>query len=542
MRTLSLFLCFFVALNLLSAQSSVDWLRTWGGAEEDGALGLVSDDESNVYGLGYFRDSAGSMNSYGGSDVLLFKYNKYGNQVWQINLGSSGEDAGNDIAIDKNANLFICGYYRNGTLFFESDSLPNAGASDAFIAKTDSSGLVLWVLPIYSSSNELATAIACDEDGNVYAAGTFQDSIQLDQQTIYGIGGINNFIVKLDGSGNLLWYDVLSTPVIENVQALEVGPLQSLYLTGFFRDVLINATDTLYAAGFNDIFLAKYTSSGQFEFWKNFGGAASDFSFALAVDTSAVYLAGMFVDSAYFDNQSLISTGELDACLMRCALDGSVEWVRSIGGLDDCKPFDLSFNNESLWLVGLYDGVAWSGTDSINSRSSRHAPSDVFVAQFNKNGQAIELKSYGGSQIDYATAVVCVDSAIFVAGLIQDTVSFDSAIVITETDFSDIFLMKLLSVQTVAVEGLISDFDSFKLFPNPAAAFVNIEFSNKKNTAVEIILVDSRGSLIEKIYSSSSSVKTDQIGFDVSHLSSGIYYFVFDTGGGKRAISFLKTD
>ena len=540
MKLLVLIICYVVGLGPLCSQSTVDWVRSLGGSNEDGVQGLLADAASNSYGVGYFRDTLANMISKGGSDALVFKYDKNGYKIWQTSLGSTGEDAANDLALDKHANLFVCGYFRDGSILFNNDSLPNYGASDAFVCKLDSSGIVQWVISMHSPANEIATAITCDENGNAYVVGTFQDSIRLQQQTIYGLGGINNFVLKLDVSGHLIWYDVLSTPTIDNLQSIELGPSQSVYLTGFFRDVFIRDNDTLYAFGQHDIFLAKYNSTGQFEFWKNFGGLASDFAYAMTVDTNAVYLAGMFVDSAFFDQLILLSTGELDVCLMRCGLDGSVQWVRSIGGFDDSKPYGLSLGRASLWLVGYYDGIAWSGTDSINSRDSRHAPSDIFVAQFDKNGQAIDLKSYGGVQIDYATAIDCVDSTLYIAGLVQDSAYFDSTLIVCQGGSSDIFLLKLLSQQAVSIVPIADPIERYKLYPNPVTQTVYLEFKLNKSMDCRIVLVDSRGRLIDQVYEGVKGDLFHRFQYDLNHLTPGLYYFIINTAGTKSYLPCVK--
>ena len=163
--------CYVLYIVQLHAQSTVDWVQTLGGSGEDRSEKIAVDGASNVYSIGYFRDTIGNLHSFGGADVLLTKHNADGQLLWMKQFGSIDEDKGNDIAIDKHGNIYICGEYRNGPLFYTGDSLNSAGTFDGFVAKLDTAGTILWIEAIQSAANELATAIACDTSGNVYVGG-----------------------------------------------------------------------------------------------------------------------------------------------------------------------------------------------------------------------------------------------------------------------------------------------------------------------------------------------------------------------------------
>ncbi len=136
------FLIFFA--SSLSAQISLNWSRTIGGNLGDYVNKIVSDKELNVYGVGSFQDTINNLISIGNTDVFVFKYDKDGNLLWKIGFGSTSDDVGNDIAADTLGNIFITGYYRN-TLYYNNDSLPYSGDIDAFFAKIDSSGNIVFI-------------------------------------------------------------------------------------------------------------------------------------------------------------------------------------------------------------------------------------------------------------------------------------------------------------------------------------------------------------------------------------------------------------
>ena len=533
--------CYVLYIVQLHAQSTVDWVQTLGGSGEDRSEKIAVDGASNVYSIGYFRDTIGNLHSFGGADVLLTKHNADGQLLWMKQFGSIDEDKGNDIAIDKHGNIYICGEYRNGPLFYTGDSLNSAGTFDGFVAKLDTAGTILWIEAIQSAANELATAIACDTSGNVYVGGTFQSSLQFQQQTLTGYGALNNFLIKIDHQGTLLWQEAMSTPITESIQAIEVGPFQDVYVVGSFRDVLYNAIDTLFSVSFHDIFLAKYSASGQFDYWKGFGGASSDYGYALVLDTASIYMAGVFEGMVNFDNQTLNSTGELDVCLLRCSFDGTVEWVQNISGLDDSRPLDLALDASSVWMVGYYDGLAWSGQDSIYSRDSRHVPSDVFLAQFQKNGQSLSLFSYGGAQLDFGSSIAIRDSSLYLAGVFRDSAYFDSILVVSQNASADVFVLKLITLATSIGKGLTGFSYKLNLFPNPAKDIIQLHLSTEKSSDFVISLVSVDGRVLDQIFNSEASFGPQTIQYSVENLCNGLYYFVFKTIDGQIVLPFVKS-
>jgi hypothetical protein len=70
------------------------------------ATSIAVDAANNCYVTGYSPGANGTNN------IVTIKYGPNGNQVWlqQYNALNSGNDAGNAIAVDKNANVYVTGY------------------------------------------------------------------------------------------------------------------------------------------------------------------------------------------------------------------------------------------------------------------------------------------------------------------------------------------------------------------------------------------------------------------------------------------------
>jgi len=92
----------------MSSNGSTVWAAAYPnpGYETSVASSIAVDSANNCYVTGYSPGANGTNN------IVTIKYGPNGNQVWlqQYNALNSGNDAGNAIAVDKNANVYVTGY------------------------------------------------------------------------------------------------------------------------------------------------------------------------------------------------------------------------------------------------------------------------------------------------------------------------------------------------------------------------------------------------------------------------------------------------
>ncbi len=71
----------------------------------------------------------------GSEDVFLLKYDKDGNELWGVDYGGTGRNAGRGITTDKKGNVFLTGSFDEKNLKLDNHTLINEGDSDIFIIK-----------------------------------------------------------------------------------------------------------------------------------------------------------------------------------------------------------------------------------------------------------------------------------------------------------------------------------------------------------------------------------------------------------------------
>ena len=140
----------------------------------------------------------------------------------------------------------------------EIEELINRGGSDIFVGRFGLTGTLDWIQSAggsaedYGTPNDIGDAIAVDELGSVYIAGTFDraadfdndapDDVSVNEPDTAGI-----FIAKYSGDGTFQWVQHLDGLNNGSVEALEYAPdTQTLYLTGTKYDDAATASTIAY--------------------------------------------------------------------------------------------------------------------------------------------------------------------------------------------------------------------------------------------------------------------------------------------------------
>jgi len=195
------------------------WARNMGGPGFDEGYGVAVDGGNNVYVTGGFNDTANfssgpaRLTSAGSGDVFVAKYGPGGNYIWAKNMGGTGFDRGNGVAVSGNGSVYVTGYFLSDPANFNLGGVngvlsPLAGSADGFIVKLGCGN---------PTSARIAVA-ACGEsyslNGTVYtASGTYT-------QVIPNTNGCDSTITLT------LTLNAIDTPLI-TVNGNELGVTQT---------------------------------------------------------------------------------------------------------------------------------------------------------------------------------------------------------------------------------------------------------------------------------------------------------------------------
>ncbi|MFC2088949.1 SBBP repeat-containing protein [Calditrichota bacterium] len=235
----------------------------------------------------------------------------------------------------------------------------------------------------------------------------------INAQWVYNFGGSssdtpNNMAV--DGSGNV-------------------------YIIGNFQGSNIDfdpgtGTANLSSNGTTDIFVAKYNSSGEYQWAFNIGGTTGDNGISIAVDGSGnVYITGRFTGTNVdFDpgtgTHYLSSNGWDDIYFAKYNTNGEYQWAYSIGG--STYDFGLSIDVDgsgNVYITGNSQGTnvdfdPGAGTHYLSSNGNF----DIFFAKYNSNGVYQWAYNIGGSADEGGYSINLDGSGnVYIAGYFQSS-------------------------------------------------------------------------------------------------------------------------
>ncbi|MEP3118082.1 MAG: SBBP repeat-containing protein, partial [Alphaproteobacteria bacterium] len=202
-----------------NSDGTLAWAKNSGGTDFDIGYSIEVDSSGNSYVTGYFQGTvdfdpgAGTTNltSAGVKDVFIAKYNSDGTLDWAKNVGGTSDDVSYSISVDSSGNSYVTGIFQ-GTADFDpgagTTNLTSAGNDDAFIAKYDSDGALVWAKNVGGTSDDYGQSIEVDSSGNSYVTGYFSGTADFDPgagtANLTSAGSSDVFLLKLDSDGNLV--------------------------------------------------------------------------------------------------------------------------------------------------------------------------------------------------------------------------------------------------------------------------------------------------------------------------------------------------
>jgi hypothetical protein len=290
--------------------------------------------------------------SAGSNDVFLSKLDGSGNFLWALTWGSSGVygDGGHGVSVDGSNNILVAGMF-DGTADFDPgpsvDEHASAGNHDIFLSKFDGSGNFVRAQTWGGSEDDWGNGVALDGSGNSFVIGVFSGTADFDPGASLdehvSIGDQDIFLSKFDSGGDFAWARTWGGTDPDTGTSVAADGSGNVYVTGFFRQTVDfdpgPGVDehTPAVSQFDDVFLSKFDSGGNFIRALTWGGSFPDRGQGVAVDGyDNVYVAGTFAMTADFDpgpgEDSHTALGESDAFLSALDIDGNFLWARTWGG------------------------------------------------------------------------------------------------------------------------------------------------------------------------------------------------------------------
>jgi hypothetical protein len=177
------------------------------------AQATVVDASGNVFVVGNATGDFGSQINQGDQDTYLTKYDSAGNVQWTRLLGSAGTASAYSLALNPSGGVVVAGS-TTGTVM---QTAVSNGNNDSYVAKYDANGNQTWAKQIQTLANNQAASVSVDSSGNVYIGGQVKGGVIGAGQT--GNGGTDAYVAKLDSKGNVVYEQQFGTSGADSVAA-----------------------------------------------------------------------------------------------------------------------------------------------------------------------------------------------------------------------------------------------------------------------------------------------------------------------------------
>ena len=295
---------------------------------------------------------------------------------------------------------------------------------------------LVWSSYIGATGEDQGNDVAVDGDGNVYLVG-FTQTVEVmppaDESTpppnptlITPIDqGFESFVTKIDPTGVIVYTTYYGGRGVDEGHSLVLDATGSLYAVGYTTSVdfpIVGGFQTKLN-GIQDATIVKLaTSSGGIQFSSYLGGANSDRAYGVALDGAGnAYVAGGTLSASFpilNAFQSKYGGGLRDGFLTKITTAGTIGFSTFLGGNGDEQIYDVGVDVDGEIVVTGYTSSQNFPTSNPLYRGYRGGTDDVFISKFNSAGNALVFSTYfGGSGADSGVRLTLdAEKNIYVTG------------------------------------------------------------------------------------------------------------------------------
>ncbi|MBI2271833.1 MAG: PKD domain-containing protein [Bacteroidetes bacterium] len=407
------------------------WITYYGGNGVDQGMCIKTDRIGNAIVTGMtispnFPISTGASQASlkGASDAFVVKMSPAGTRVFATFYGGSADELGTGIISDGTNNIFITGSTSSPDLPQKNPGLAYmqafAGANDAFIAKFNSAGLLIWSTCIGGSKYEASNDISCDVNNNIVIAGRTNSSTfptLFAYQSVL-LGPAACFVSKFNNNGAMQFSTYYGGPGFSQSQAngITCDAAGSIFFTGYtsyssFPVLMAFQPTNLAGSGGTSSFLVKLNAIG-FPVWSTFfGGNNTTAGYAIAVDNSNnIIIVGTTAATTNLASPGAYQpafggggvTGN-DAFIAKFNNNGNRLWSTYLGGVNGDYLLDVAIDfNDNIYAYGEVEDASF-GNYPISAcafQKNFGGVEDQFIAKYNPAGNQLCITYLGGSAHD----------------------------------------------------------------------------------------------------------------------------------------------
>ena len=256
----------------------VAWIRQFSEKDRDRAYAVAADARGNcIVAWTSIHWPGIPVLSHGESDVFITMFDGQGNRGWTTPIKSDEPDFVSGLTIDAGGNTYVVGR-TDGALTGE-----NHGYEDAYLAKLNHRGRLLWTRQFGSDAPDAALGVALAPDGQCLVVGATQGDLAEPNA-----GGYDVFVAAFNANGSRAWLAQVGTEGDDEATGVSIDPLGTIHVTGTTAGNL-----GAQHRGAQDVFVAQLDEGGRWQWFRQVGSSAADLAVGLAGNRQGIcYIAG----------------------------------------------------------------------------------------------------------------------------------------------------------------------------------------------------------------------------------------------------------
>jgi hypothetical protein len=358
------------------AAGNILWASNFGNINGDAGIQITLDKKGYVFVTGSysgivdfdFSAATSTLNSATNGAQFILKLDQYGNFLWVKGIGGNFPVAKGSLCIDRFGSLILGGQV-SGTCDFD----PGAGLyvlpwGGGFVCKLDSLGDFVWAKAI---SDRHVVDVTLDNADNIIFTGRYASSgVDIDPgpgtNTVFCVGGLDIFVVKLDPMGNYIFGKVFGSSGLDWPGCIKTDSYGNIYFGGRFEGSVDfdPGIGTFILSTTIGGFITKLDATGNFIWAKAIGGSYVDVEICMAVDPGD----NLYVAGSYF--------------LRKINPSGVVLLNTTYGEAGDATTALSSYTTGVVYFGGYFRDVSNLGIPPASYTLSPVGSNDVFLAKF----------------------------------------------------------------------------------------------------------------------------------------------------------------
>jgi hypothetical protein len=422
------------------------WAKRFGAAQDQSSHDITVDLAGNPAITGSYQNvvdlGGGPLPHAVSNDAFVAKLDPAGGLVWNRAFNSAQQSAGNNVRFDRFGNAVVSGGFW-ATVDFGGGPLTTPASPGVFVAKYASDGAHLWSKGFGTAGGAgAAYQSSSDAMGNVYVAVFYTGgAFDFGCGPLPPAGGYDALMAKLDPDGNCLWSKRFGDAGFQQNSAAAVDPGGNVFIAGILTGTVDFGGGPLTSAGGQDVFVAKFDPLGNHLWSKRFGDAGDQLAIEIAAtDAGGVAVVGWFSGTLDFGGNPLTNAGGVDAFVATLDGAGSPVWSKRFGAAHDDGFYSVAVDK---WGDVGVTGFFHDAVDFGGGPLVSAGGSDIVVAKLDSAGNHLWSQRFGDAQ-DQVGLGIAFDGAArtYLTGTVAGSVDFGTGPLVSAGG-TDIFVAKL---------------------------------------------------------------------------------------------------